>query len=190
LKDYNKVIAFKPDETNGYNNRGYTYIRLDKTALAFKDFDTVLKLEPENATAFYHRTVAYYHLKKYKKALKYINREFAIAKNKFAVRKLRASILFANHKIDAAIADLAENVKQHPKDPESVLLLGLAYSRAKDQSRASQTLKQACLFANAKTIKSWQKKLARSGMYKLSIDGVCGHGTYRAFSRCARTGCW
>ncbi len=59
LSDYAKAIVLTPDEPHGYNNRGFTLLKLNEIDQAIADFDFALKLDPDAAYLFGNRGEAY-----------------------------------------------------------------------------------------------------------------------------------
>lgn len=59
LSDYAKAIALTPDEPHGYNNRGFTLLKLNEIDQAIADFDFALKLDPDAAYLLSNRGEAY-----------------------------------------------------------------------------------------------------------------------------------
>lgn len=51
-----------------YNNKGINLIRLKKYSEAIIEFDNSLRMEKNNASAYYNRSVAYFNLNEFKKA--------------------------------------------------------------------------------------------------------------------------
>ena len=68
IEDYTRVISAAP--TDGlYFSRGSCYLRVNKPALAVKDFDKALSIGHKRSSVYVRRGDAYYALKQDKKAL-------------------------------------------------------------------------------------------------------------------------
>uniref|UniRef100_UPI00258A1BFB tetratricopeptide repeat protein n=1 Tax=uncultured Brachyspira sp. TaxID=221953 RepID=UPI00258A1BFB len=51
IEDFDKAIKLNPDNTDAYNNRGFTKENLGLYEEAFKDYKKALELDPNNKYA-------------------------------------------------------------------------------------------------------------------------------------------
>jgi len=72
VTDYTKAIEMKNNFAEAYNNRAYTYMRMQRYADALPDLDTAIKLRPDYVNALMNRgdIYNYYYAIDRKKAVK------------------------------------------------------------------------------------------------------------------------
>ena len=61
----NAIAKYERDLIETYYKRGKTYLKLQEYALAIKDFNTVLKLDPQNTKTYLIRGYTYGEIKQY-----------------------------------------------------------------------------------------------------------------------------
>lgn len=65
---YNMTIKLNPNYPQGYNNRGYTYMRMREFEKALVDLNMAIKLRPDYVNALRNRADVYSNLEDYEKA--------------------------------------------------------------------------------------------------------------------------
>jgi tetratricopeptide (TPR) repeat protein len=55
ITDYTRAIALNPSFAEAYNNRAYTYMKLEQYALALPDLDQAIRLRPNYVNALMNR---------------------------------------------------------------------------------------------------------------------------------------
>lgn len=69
LEAFSKAIALHPDDVaSDYINRGNAYDDANQFDKAMADYDTALKLKPDEGEIFYNRGITYEHQKMFEKA--------------------------------------------------------------------------------------------------------------------------
>jgi tetratricopeptide (TPR) repeat protein len=58
-----------PKSTDAYCNRGIAYSQTDKIALAIKDYDATLKIDPNDGVVYYNRAKAHFAIQNRKKVV-------------------------------------------------------------------------------------------------------------------------
>jgi len=150
-----KALEFEPDAEQAIAQdtaidalhfyRGLAYYEKKELEQAIADFTQALKINSEDAFAYYNRGVAYYKkgeldkaITDFTQALK-INSEYAIAYDN------RGVAYYKKGELDQAIADYNRALNIYPEDPVAYNNRGLAYyeKRELDQAIAdfTQTLK-------------------------------------------------
>jgi len=59
LEDYNRVIAFKPDDSYVYNDRGAVYSDFGQHQEALRDFNKSIELKPDVANPYFGRGLVF-----------------------------------------------------------------------------------------------------------------------------------
>lgn len=59
IEEYNKILAWDPQNINALNNRGNAYSRSNHYKEAIDDFDNVISLDPSFVLAYHNRGIAY-----------------------------------------------------------------------------------------------------------------------------------
>ena len=69
IDDFNKTLELNPNYTDGYNNRGLTYLLLNNTTAALKDFNQALIIKPDSILFLTNRIKAHIQNTSYDLAL-------------------------------------------------------------------------------------------------------------------------
>ena len=59
IEEYNKILAWNPQNIEALNNRGNAYSRSNRYKEAVNDFDNVISLDPDFVLAYHNRGIAY-----------------------------------------------------------------------------------------------------------------------------------
>ena len=80
LAAYSQAITLKPDYAEAYNNRAYTYMRLEDYAAALPDLDRAIELRPDYVNALMNRGDIYnfYYKVDFKRAISDYDRVIAL----------------------------------------------------------------------------------------------------------------
>jgi tetratricopeptide (TPR) repeat protein len=87
--DYDRGIAFNPDDVLAYNNRGLAKFYLGDNYGAIDDYDRVIALNPDHAKAYYNRS----------------NVEFQLGDRSAAIADLTTAAELFNHQGQISLAD-------------------------------------------------------------------------------------
>ena len=89
LSDYNNALELEPDNSFPLNNRGFTFLMLEKYEEAKTDFDKVILLEPVSAYAYSNRGLAKIQIGQVEDGLKDIFHSLELDQNSaYAFRSL------------------------------------------------------------------------------------------------------
>ena len=106
-----QLTNLSPDNINGRNELGYSYLKLNRFEEAIQQFDIVLKLDPRQALTLNNRGLAKYNLQDYVNAMDDVNQAITLSpQNAYSYRN-RALIYFAGGKIEAGCANLLQAVR-------------------------------------------------------------------------------
>lgn len=82
LENYNKAIAFNPENAIAYLNRGNIYARQFKWDLTLADYNKAIELDPEiSARAYYNRGIIYGRRQQWNKAMSDYTKAIALRSN-------------------------------------------------------------------------------------------------------------
>lgn len=116
--EINHAIALAPDNPRGYYVRGLAYFRfLSEAQLAAQDFQTAVRLNPQEPEYQHQLADARFAIKDYSGALEAIERAIALRPDDPHYRVERALAHFALQNYAAAIEDLAALIAQDPAQP-------------------------------------------------------------------------
>ncbi len=165
IKDFTKVIEFKPDFAQAYNNRGATKGKKGDFYGAIKDHTKSIELNPDYPDPYYNRGIAKADkgdidgaLKDYNKAIE-LNPNFAQA---YADRGI------AKYKIgdfNGAIKDYSKAIKLNPKDAQAYNNRGAAKYANTDHNGAILDWEKAIQLnpAYEQKLKLWIEKAKKEG---------------------------
>ena len=118
IKHYTTSIQLKPDNlilTRAYNNRGNAYEGKGKHDLAFEDYSMVIKINPDNADAYFYRGFTYELKLDFKKAIKDYDRVIELNPDHADVYAYRANAhSAANHDSELVIKDYTKTIELNP----------------------------------------------------------------------------
>ena len=66
IQDFDKAIAFNPQDSGALNNRGYARRKTGDTDGAIKDFDRAIQMDPGNSQAHNNCGTLRYELRDYR----------------------------------------------------------------------------------------------------------------------------
>lgn len=115
---YSELIKKDPANFAYYMRRGALYLDdLKDYKAAIKDFDEMIRLNPNEATGYYNRGTAYIRTSDWKKAKKDLD-SVIVAMPGFVSAWLNRGIVLLNMKQnDAALADFNQGIKISPRTP-------------------------------------------------------------------------
>ncbi|MEO7908567.1 MAG: protein kinase [Roseiflexaceae bacterium] len=133
--DIERALSLAANNPLAYYARGYLNQRIDKSDEAIADFTHTIELDPAFARAYYQRG----QLLNYPKndpagQRRDINRAIELDPDLIAARMVRASLLYYDSKLDAALSDINHVLGLAPKYSEALHLRALIYQR---QNRAA-----------------------------------------------------
>ena len=118
IKHYTNAIM-QPDNhhilVRAYNNRGNAYEGKGKHDLAFEDYSMVIKINPDNADAYFYRGFTYELKLNFKKAIKDYDRVIELNPDHADVYAYRANAhSAANHDSELVIKDYTKTIELNP----------------------------------------------------------------------------
>ena len=103
---YGKAIELDKDYIAAYNNRGFVYAAMNMFAEAIADFTEIIRLDPQNAYAYFENRGIVYGLKKdYAQSVEDFSQTLQLKPKRVKTYRLRASAYRKLGKIDLAVAD-------------------------------------------------------------------------------------
>jgi tetratricopeptide (TPR) repeat protein len=135
---FSSAIKVRPEEPDVYIFRAEAYVALGKNDSAIKDYTQVLKLNPNNALAYYNRGTIY--LGKdydYKKALKDFDALLLLAPKYVNAYINRSLALMGLKRYEDAEKDLDVALKLAPQDPGVYRALAVV-SRVQGKAEVAQ----------------------------------------------------
>lgn len=114
LEDCNIAIKLKPTHIKAYENRQNIYLMLKKDSLAMADAETLLKLEPSNAAAFYTKGFAYMRFNMFDSSLFWYNKSIGANPNADWVLNARGTLLFNFKRTSEGLTDFTKAVELNP----------------------------------------------------------------------------
>ena len=128
IEHYTKVIQFKPDFVEAYNNRGNAHCDMDEPAFAIEDFDKAIELKPDYAEAYNNRGTAYKNKGDYDCAIKDYNTAIQLKPNLAQAYDNRGNAYTNKGNYDRAITDFNTAIKLNPCAAGTYNNRGMAYS--------------------------------------------------------------
>jgi tetratricopeptide (TPR) repeat protein len=122
-----------------WNNYGIALWGQQQYARAVPIFEKVVAIKPDYVDGYINVALAYFSYEKYAPALKFLERALELSPNNPRALFYRGSILRIQGKLDAAIADMQEVVRQYPRFRDAHRELGFIYYQKKkyELARAS-----------------------------------------------------
>lgn len=116
LADCNVAITLKPTHVKAYENRQNIYLMLKQDSLAMADANTLLRMEPSNASAAYTKGFAFMRFNMPDSSLFWFNKSIAVNSGADWVFNARGSLLFDKFKkYNEALADFAKAIELNPE---------------------------------------------------------------------------
>lgn len=126
-----------------YLVRGFVYYSQKEYDLAIEDYNTVIKLKPDNADAYYNRGLAYHYKSEYDRAIEDFNKIIALKPayaNAYYNRGLTYGFKGNN---DHAIADFNRAIQLNANYAQAYNNRGVAYSRKGEYDHAIEDFNTA-----------------------------------------------
>ncbi|HIK06564.1 MAG TPA: tetratricopeptide repeat protein [Trichormus sp. M33_DOE_039] len=126
----NKAIEINP-RAAFYNNRGNLYADQKKWDLALADFNQVITINPQNATAYYNRGYLYADQKKWDLALADFNQAIIINSQYADAYNNRGILYYDQKKWDLALVDFNQAIAINPQGATAYINRGVLYKEQK-----------------------------------------------------------
>ncbi|RHZ64104.1 hypothetical protein Glove_326g81 [Diversispora epigaea] len=127
LKDFNKLLEIKPNDTLTLGFRGETYQKLEKYNEALIDFNNLLEKEPNNYLALGLRGETYLLLENYNEALTDFNNLLEKDPNNYRALELRGKTYLMLKKYNEALIDFNKLLELEPNSALALRLRGDTY---------------------------------------------------------------
>ena len=111
----------KASTSEEYLDRGINLSEQDEFEAAIAAYTQAIKLDPNNALAYYNRGLAFYHLRDQTAALADFNQTIRLRPDVAIPYRKRGLVLLYLKNYEAAIADFSEAAKITPEDPHVYL---------------------------------------------------------------------
>ena len=188
LAEYTRALDYDPKSWVAFLLRAYLYQLQSKNALAIKDLDRTIELNP-TVEAHVMRGVAYAFSGDDDAALKDYVTAVRIDPAYGSTYKQRAYIYLRRGKFAEAEADIKEAMRLLPDDLEVQHSFGdVLYYGGKIQA-AKRRWEKTCAIADVEMTSDWQQRLAAIGRYNGTVDGKCDGELIDVFTACARDRC-
>lgn len=188
LAEYTRALDYDPKSWVAFLLRAYLYQLQSKNALAIKDLDKTIELNP-TVEAHVMRGVAYAFSGDDDAALKDYVTAVRIDPGYGSIYKQRAYIYLRRGKFSEAEADIQEAMRLLPDDLEVQHSFGdVLYYGGKIQA-AKRQWEKTCTIADVEMTSDWQQRLAAIGRYSGPVDGKCDRELIDVFTDCARDRC-
>ena len=141
IKEYNKVIELEPDNPQGYERRGFTYLfGKGEIDLAIKDYNKMIELDPFAAEGYAHRGFAYFGKGEMDKAIQDYTKAIKLEPNDPTDYINRASAYLNKGDFILAINDYTKAIELKPNDSISYYHRGLVWLRLQNWENAKADL--------------------------------------------------
>lgn len=128
LPIFDKILKLNcGDRTRALNNRGTAYNSIKQYGKATKDFDEVLKIDPNNSTAYANKAATCSYLRKYSEAIKLVDKAITLSPDYYLYYKMRADIKGSSGLLDDAIGDYQKCVSLNKTYVEPYLTMAQIY---------------------------------------------------------------
>lgn len=115
---YGELIAKQPNEIKWYIGRGAIYLNnLNDIKAAIRDFETGIKLDPNEPVFYYNRGTAYIKQEEWKKAKGDFDKHISLNPNIAESYLNRGIALIGLKKLDDAFADFNRGIQLNPRLP-------------------------------------------------------------------------
>lgn len=139
-KDYLKMISLKEGDVMGYMGIGRNANAQKRYEDAIKQFDYVVKLEPNYSSAFSFRAESYIGLKKYNEAIDDVISALGIDRDRKAFYELQE---LADSAFEQTVAKLKVQKIKEPNEQSWDYDLGIVYERAAKYNKAIAYYKES-----------------------------------------------
>ncbi|MDD5570467.1 MAG: tetratricopeptide repeat protein [Bacteroidales bacterium] len=137
IKDFNRAIRQRPDDTVAYLNRGNALSKIEKYLEALPDYDFYLKLKPDAGDAYLFRGVAYYNTNNFNEALKDFNKSLQINPKDSQTYMMRGMTYCQINKPEDALKDLIIAGKMYSSNFKVYCWRAWAYYALRDKDRTN-----------------------------------------------------
>jgi tetratricopeptide (TPR) repeat protein len=135
--------ANRPDNAEGYTNRGDDYFEKGDYNRAIADYSQAIKLDSKYAYAYYSRGYAYFEKGDRNHAIEDYNQAIKLDPKDAGAYLGRGDVYFEKGGYDRAIADYTEALKINPWDREAYKRRGDAYVKKGDNVKAKADFEKA-----------------------------------------------
>lgn len=132
LPEYEQGIKLNPGNWEGYNGRGVLFGKMGQYDRAFKDYDKATQLNPTHPWPWINRCEGNIRLDRIAEATLQCNRLLELDKSAMSFN-LHGVLDIKLGKMDLAIADFDEAIRQNPKNANALYGRGLAKQKKGDQ---------------------------------------------------------
>jgi tetratricopeptide (TPR) repeat protein len=126
-----RIVAVKT-----YLDQGMKYYNLNDYKKAIAEFTQVIRLDPNNAIAYYWRGFSYRHMKDYKKAIADYTEAIRINPNDSNAYNNRGVAYNEKKDYKKAIADYTEAIRLNPNNANAYSNRGISYHWLRDYTKA------------------------------------------------------
>ena len=139
----NRAVTLKPDYTNAYYSRGWTYIKLSDYKWALEDHNRAIELDPKAARFYTGRGWTYTQLGDYERALEDHNRAIKLDPKNAGCYTGRGNTYTQIWDYERALEDHNRAIELDPKNAYSYRGRGYTYTELKDYQRALEDYNRA-----------------------------------------------
>jgi tetratricopeptide (TPR) repeat protein len=132
LPEYEQGIRLNPGNWEGYNGRGVLFDKMGQHDRAFKDYDKATQLNPAHPWPWINRCEGNIKLDRMVEATFQCNKLLELDKSAMSFN-LHGVLNIKLGKMDSAIADFDEAIRQNPKNANAFYGRGLAKQKKGDQ---------------------------------------------------------
>jgi tetratricopeptide (TPR) repeat protein len=134
IKDYNKIIRLKPNDSFAYADRGVTYYKLGQYRLSIEDLTKAVEIDPSNSGAYNDRGFIYGENYQLKLAIQDLNKAIEINPYYATAYNNRGYYLAKRNQFNLAIKDLPYmDVKRREKIIDDAIKVDLRLDLDKNQ---------------------------------------------------------
>ena len=136
IKDYNKVMALRPDYPGIYLDRGLSKAQLKQHKEAIADYNEAIRLNPDEALAYYNRGLSKVQLEQYQEAIADYNEAIRLKSDYEFVYNDRGDAKYHIDHYEEAIADYNEAIRLKPDEALAYYNRGLSKVQLKQHKEA------------------------------------------------------
>jgi len=136
LDQFKKCEIIDPKRPDSFKNAAFVYLRMDSTDKAIENYETVLKLEPEDTKVMLQLGSLYYDLKDYEKSIATMDRILAIEPDNIEAISQKAFAFDSMGESEKAFEAYSDALQKKPGDPDLLFNLGRLHYMRKDYKEA------------------------------------------------------